>query len=98
MDPGFLCRVFVLYEGVHSNRNEHLATQLMLRLPSPKAQGPKDFWKQSKPCHVGMHWKALAEYSHMGTHLLGFQSFFSFFLHHFVLTKLATSSIRVKQY
>ena len=32
----------------------------------------------------------------MSTHLLGFRSFFRF-LHHFVLGKLATSSIRVKQ-
>ena len=31
----------------------------------------------------------------MSTHLPGFQSFFSFF-NHFVLAKLATSSIRVK--
>ena len=34
-------------------------------------QGPKD----SKPCHVGIHWIALAEYSGMSTHVLGFQSF-----------------------
>ena len=32
----------------------------------------------------------------MNTHVTGFQSFLSFFLHHFVLAKLATSSIRVK--
>ena len=33
----------------------------------------------------------------MSTHLLGFQSFFfKRFLHHFVLTKVATSNIRVK--
>ena len=31
----------------------------------------------------------------MSTHLPGFKSVFSFFLHHFVLAKLATSSIRV---
>ena len=31
----------------------------------------------------------------MSTHLTGFLSFFFFFLHHFVLAKLATSSIRV---
>ena len=42
-----------------------------------------------------IHWKALAEYSQMSTHLPGFLSF-SGFLHHFVLTKLATSSISVK--
>ena len=32
----------------------------------------------------------------MSTHLNGFQSFFRF-LHHFVLAKVATSSIRVKE-
>ena len=32
----------------------------------------------------------------MSTHLPGFQSFLKSFLHHFVLAKLATSSIRVK--
>ena len=31
----------------------------------------------------------------MSTHVPGFQSFFLFFLHHFVLAELATSSIRV---
>ena len=51
-------------------------TLLMLRLLSSKAQGCKDFWKTSKPCQVGIHWKALAEYSQMSTHLPGFQSFF----------------------
>ena len=48
----------------------------------------------SKPCHVGIHWIALAEYSQMSTHMPGFLSFVSC-LHHFVLAKLATSSIRV---
>ena len=32
----------------------------------------------------------------MSTHMPGFQSFFSFFLHHLVLTKLVSSSGRVK--
>ena len=50
-----------------------------------------------KPCHLGFHWIALAEYSQMSTfstHMPGFQSFFRF-LHHFLLAKLATSSISV---
>ena len=34
-----------------------------------------------KPCHVGIHWIALTEFSQMGTHVAGFQSF-SGFLHH----------------
>ena len=51
----------------------------MMRLLSSKAQGRKDFWKPSKPCHVDIHWIALAEFSQMSTNMLGFQSFFSFF-------------------
>ena len=35
--------------------------------------------KSPKPCHVGMHWIALTEYSQMSTHVPGFRSFFSFF-------------------
>ena len=45
----------------------------MLRLLSAKAQGCKDFWKSSQPCHVGIHWRALAEYFQMSNHMLGFQ-------------------------
>ena len=37
------------------------------------------FEKPSQPCHVGIHWIAPAEYSHMSTHLTGFRSFSSFF-------------------
>ena len=51
----------------------------ILRLLSSKVQGRKDFWKPSKPCHVGIHWKALAECSQMSTHLPGFQSFLRLF-------------------
>ena len=51
----------------------------MLRLLSPRVQGCKDFYKQSKPCHIGFHWIALTEYSQMSTHFPGFQTFFSFF-------------------
>ena len=66
----------------------------MLRLLSPKAQGRKDFRKPSKPSHVSVQRVALAEDSQMSTHVPGFQSFFRF-LHHFLLAKLATASIRV---
>ena len=55
----------------------------MLRLLLSKAQGCKDLWKTSKPCHVGIHWKALTEFSQMSTHMSWFQSFF-IFLHHFL--------------
>ena len=61
----------------------------------PKHKKCKDFWKPSKPCHVGIHWIAFTECSQMSTHVPGFHSF-SGCLHHFVLSKLATSSIRVK--
>ena len=67
------------------------------RLLSSKPQGCKDLWKPSKPCHVGIHWRAPTEYSQMSTNVPRFQSFFSF-LHHFVLANLATSSIRVKDF
>ena len=42
-------------------------------------KGDKDFRKPSKPCHVGIHWTALTEYSQMSTHVPGFQSFQSIF-------------------
>ena len=74
-----------------------LLTLPMLRLPLSKAQGHNIFRKPSKHFHVGIHWKALAVCSQMGTHLPGFQSF-SVFFNHFVLGKLATSSIRVNAY
>ena len=44
-----------------------------------KAQGCKDFWKPSKACHVGIHLKALTEYSQMSANVSGFQSFSGFF-------------------
>ena len=33
------------------------------------------FGKPSDPCHVGIHWIALAEYSKISTHVPGIQSF-----------------------
>ena len=56
----------------------------------------KIFERPSKPCHVGIHWIALTEYSKMSTVVPGFQSFFSFFFSHFVLAKFTSSSIRVQ--
>ena len=73
-----------------------LLTLPMLRLLSSKAQWCKDFRKTTKPCHVGIHSIALVEYSQMSTYMPWIQLIFLGFLHHFVLTKLATSSIRVK--
>ena len=59
------------------------------RLRSSKAQGYKDFYKPSKPCCVGIHWIALAEYSQMSTHMPGFHSFFSFFAAYLVFDKIS---------
>ena len=73
---------------------ENSLTHPMLRLLASEAQGRKIFWKSSKPYHVGIHLKALAEYSLMSTHMPGFQPF-SGLLHHFVLVKLVIGSIRV---
>ena len=58
----------------------------MLRLFSSKAQRHifNDLLKPSKPCHVDIHRIALVNSSQMS------------FLHHFVLAKLASRSIRVK--
>ena len=43
----------------------------MLRLLSAEAQGCNDLRKSSKPCHVGIHWIAFAEYSQMSAHVPG---------------------------
>ena len=67
----------------------------MLRLLLSRAQGRRDFQKPSKPCHIGIHWNALPEYSQMSNHVPGFLLFFLAFLHHIVLAKIAISSIRV---
>ena len=48
-------------------------------LLSSNARKSKKLWKSSKASHVGIHWKALPEYSQMSTHLPGFQSFYSDF-------------------
>ena len=45
----------------------------------PKHKNAKIFKDHRKPCHVGIHWIALTEYSQMSTHMQGFQSFFKFF-------------------
>ena len=50
----------------------------------------------SKPCHVGIHWIDVAVYSQISTHLPGFQSSCLDCLHHLLLAKLATSSMRAK--
>ena len=81
---------FVWLSSLHAYVNPSNAEAILFS----KVQGHESLWKSSKPCDVGIHWKALAEYSQMSTHLPGFRSFFRF-LHLFVLTKLVASSIRV---
>ena len=62
-----------LFWGCHFSPSNAEATLVL------KAQGRKDLWKPSTPCHVGIHWKALVEYSQMSTHMPRFQSLSSFF-------------------
>ena len=62
---------------------EIILTLLMLRLSLDNT---------SKPCLIGIHWQALAEYSQMSTHMPGFQSFFSYFEYFFELAKLAPAA------
>ena len=73
----------LLMHGLHEMLRLAL-TLPMLRLLSSKEQGCKYFWIPSKPCHVGIHWIALTEYSQMSTHVPGFQSFFRFFATFFI--------------
>ena len=47
-------------------------------LLSAKTQGRNDFWKQSKPCLVGIHWIALTEHSQMSDRV---SVIFQFFLY-----------------
>ena len=69
----------------------------MLRLLLSKAQECKDFWKSSKPCHVGIHLDSSLRVLSDEYPFAWFSVIFKFFLHYFVLVKLATSSIRVKE-
>ena len=48
---------------------------------------------QLNPCHVGIHWKALAEFSQMSTHLPWFQSFLSF-LSSFYIAQISNNQLR----
>ena len=67
------------------NVNNQNLTLPMLRLLLSTAKGCKDFWKPSRPCHVGIHKLAFNDYSQMRTHIPICQGFnhFSGFLHHF---------------
>ena len=61
--------------------NSFLSSKRFLFIAYQSIQYKKwqDFWESSKPCHVGIHWIALSEYSQMSTHMPGFQSFSGFF-------------------
>ena len=85
-------KVFINYS--YKENGKVILTLPMLRLLSFKAQGCNDFWKPSKPCHVGIHWIALADYSQIRTLVLRFQ-LFKGVMHSFVMAKLASSRIRV---
>ena len=65
-------KVKLAWEGLTHNSFEHirLLTFPMLRLLSFKAQECNNFLTP-KPCHVGIHWIALVEYSQISTHMAG---------------------------
>ena len=77
-----------------TSRIQSHTLNLMLGLLLPKHKDTKIFEIHLKPFNVGTQWVAFAEYSQMSTHVPGFSGFFN----HFVLAKLATSSIRVRKY
>ena len=52
----------------------------MLRLLPSKAQGRKNFWKPSEPCHAGIHWRALTEYEYPWARVSAIFSFFASFV------------------
>ena len=69
----------------------------MLRLLSSKEQGCKDFWKSSKPFHVGIHWIFIPRVLFRWVPMCQGFNYFQGCLHQFLLAKLATSSTRVKR-
>ena len=93
---GIVSKVLFLTRGNTPIIETMILTHPMLRPLSFKAQVHKDFWKPCKPCHVGIHWIVLVEYSQMSTHLPGFQSFFSFFAS-FCIGQVSHQQLRVKQ-
>ena len=62
--------MYLFRENISTTGHHPYAITLpMLRLLMSKAHGPKDFGNSSKPYHVGIHWKDLAEYSRVSTHV-----------------------------
>ena len=72
-------RYIIHVSNIAKGRILQIIALSMLRLLSSRTEKCKKFGKLSKPCHIGIHWKAFDEHSQMSTHLLGFQSFPSFF-------------------
>ena len=66
-----------------------MLTLPMLTLLSSKAQECKILEKPLKPCRLGIHYEALAEYSQMSTHLPGFQYFFGVFFAYFCIGQIS---------
>ena len=56
------------------------------------------FFKPSEPCHVGIHWIALSLSTLRRVPMYQGFSHFLGFLHHFVISKLAISSIQIREY
>ena len=65
----YLKRGQINFSGYAKNYHSKVLTLPILRLLLFKAQGCKDIWKPSKPCHVGIHWIALTQYSQMSTQI-----------------------------
>ena len=97
--------IYLLEGGLHrvmKGRSNHTDSSGRALTHAISRPATLPLWRPSKPL---LCWYSLdsspSEYSQMSTHLPGFQSFVvvsSFFLHDFVLAKLATSSIRVKEH
>ena len=75
----------VRLQNTHTKTLSKYLTLLMLSLLLSKAQECKNLRKTSKPCHIGIHLKALAEYSQLSTHVPGFQSFIKFFASFYIM-------------
>ena len=71
----FYCFVKICRGYPHSYLNPYNAEATFVQNTSRQR-----FLKPSKPCHVGIHWIALAKYSQMGTLMPGFLSLSHFFV------------------
>ena len=88
-------RIVLLKQKISQVMRPFWTTDITLASCDVQSTRTQSFWKPFKQCHFGIHWIAPSELSQMSTHVSRFQSFFSFFLHNFVLAKSANSSIRI---